>query len=395
MAELANLKLDNKPWPGGKHSLHYHYLFLSEPSPGLPQFLAVGYVDDQPFIQYDSQMGKAKPQAPWMAPVDTQYWETETQKQKAWTKVQQVEMWSVMGLHNQSNGLHSSQRMFGCDIQEDGSSSSFWQFGYDGQDHLTLDLETLSWISAQPVALQTKRWWEMEPCYAAYDKAYLESLCLVSLRRYLELGSQSLLRREPPTVRVTRHPTQDRRSLLRCWALGFYPRGISLSWWLGEEEPAPETENVETRPSGDGTYQTWSAVWVPEGEEASYSCRVQHSGLNHTLSVAWEPPSAPGLTAITIITSLATVLLVVGTVIFTKRRLQARNQESYEQAPSDCGMADPERGSTRNAQALQRCLEPQVEAGQWDRYMPGPHAPLQPWRGALLGFAWFTTHLPL
>lgn len=88
----------------GTHSLHYHYLALSEPGPGLPQFLAVGYVDDQAFIHYDSRVDRAKPQAPWMAAVDTQYWETETQKQRAWAKVQQVETWTVMGYHNQSSG---------------------------------------------------------------------------------------------------------------------------------------------------------------------------------------------------------------------------------------------------------------------------------------------------
>lgn len=92
-------------------------------------------------------------------------------------------------------GTHSTQRTFGCEIREDGCTSSFWQFGFDGQDHLSLDLETLSWVSAKPVAVQTKRWWETERCYAEYDKAYLEGLCLTSLHRYLELGSQSLTRK--------------------------------------------------------------------------------------------------------------------------------------------------------------------------------------------------------
>uniref|UniRef100_A0A8C9UMJ4 Ig-like domain-containing protein n=1 Tax=Spermophilus dauricus TaxID=99837 RepID=A0A8C9UMJ4_SPEDA len=272
------------------HSLHYHYLTLSEPGPGLPKFLAVGYVDDQPFIRYDSRRGKAELQAPWMALVDPQYWETETQKQRAWEKVQQVEMWTVMGYHNQSGGTHSAQRMFGCEIREDGRSSSFWQFGFDGQDHLSLDLETLSWVSAEPVAVRTKRWWEMERCYAEYDKAYLESLCLISLHRYLELGiprstfPTPIL--DPPMVQVTKHTTQD-GTMLRCWALGFYPPDISLSWWLGRKELVLETEHVETRPSGDGTYQTWTSVQVPAGKEAWYTCHVQHPGLKHTLTVAW------------------------------------------------------------------------------------------------------------
>lgn len=92
-------------------------------------------------------------------------------------------------------GMHSTQRMFGCEIREDGHTHSFWQFGFDGQDHLSLDLETLNWVSAKPAAMRTKSWWETERCYAEYDKAYLEGLCLVSLRRYLELGGQSLTRK--------------------------------------------------------------------------------------------------------------------------------------------------------------------------------------------------------
>ncbi|XP_032483990.1 BOLA class I histocompatibility antigen, alpha chain BL3-7-like isoform X3 [Phocoena sinus] len=285
MAELEHLKLEKKPWPTRTHSLHYYYLTLSEPGPSLPKFLAVGYVDDQPFIRFDSRVGKAEPQAPWMTPMDAQYWETETRKQEKWAEVQQVEMWTVMGYHNHSSGMHSAQRMFGCEIQEDGRYRGFWQFGYDGQDHLSLDLETLSWVSAEPVAMRTKHWWETERCYAEYDKAYLEGPCLASLHRYLELGGQRFSRREPPTVRITEHSAKDGGTILRCWALGFYPHNILLSWWLGEKEL--DSEYAETRPSGDGTYQTWAAAWVPAGKKAQYTCRVQHSSLNHTFTVSW------------------------------------------------------------------------------------------------------------
>uniref|UniRef100_A0A8D1ZI37 Tripartite motif containing 52 n=2 Tax=Sus scrofa TaxID=9823 RepID=A0A8D1ZI37_PIG len=331
MAELADLKLEKKPWPRGTHSLRYHYLALSEPGPGLPQFLAVGYVDDQVFIRYDSRRGKAEPQAPWMAHMDAQYWEKETKKQRIWAKVQQVEMWTVMGYYNQSSGMHSTQRMFGCEIQEDGHSTGFWQFGFDGQDHLSLDLETLSWVSAEPVAVRTKRWWETERCYAEYDKAYVEGVCLTSLRKYLELGGQRFSRREPPTVRVTKHTAQDGGTTLRCWALGFYPQDISLSWWLGEKELTSKTEYVETRPSGDGTYQTWLATQVPAGEEIQYTCHVQHSSLNHTLTVTWESPSSSGLIAMII--SPILVLLVVCVVILIKCLQETRSKEAYEQAP--------------------------------------------------------------
>lgn len=65
----------------------------------------MGYVDDQPFIRYDSHVGKAKPQAPWMAPMDTQYWEIETKKHRSWVEVQQVEIWTLMSYYNHSGGM--------------------------------------------------------------------------------------------------------------------------------------------------------------------------------------------------------------------------------------------------------------------------------------------------
>ncbi|XP_037673632.1 DLA class I histocompatibility antigen, A9/A9 alpha chain-like isoform X3 [Choloepus didactylus] len=246
IAQLANLKLEFKPWPGGTHSLHYHYLTLSEPGSNLPDFLAVGYVDDQPFIRYDSRLGKAKPQALWVAPIEAQYWEMETQKQRGWEKVQQVEIWTMMRYHNRSS--------------------------------------------------------------------------------------------EPPKVQVTKHLAQDGCAMLKCWALGFYPKDITLSWWLGGEELTLETEQVETRPSGDGTYQTWAVMHVCKGvAETQYTCHVQHPSLNSTLIVAWEPPSCCGPKAVIIITSLFIALLVAG-IVFWKTWLQAKKKTSYKQAPGDCVM---------------------------------------------------------
>ncbi|XP_049730438.1 major histocompatibility complex class I-related gene protein-like isoform X4 [Elephas maximus indicus] len=256
MAELASLELENKSWPRGTHSLRYHYLALSEPGPGLPQFLAVGYVDDQPFIRYDSRVGRAQSQAPWMVLVDAQYWERETQKQRGWEKVQQVEMWTVMGYHNLSSGKHSAQRMFGCEIQEDGRSNSFWQFGFNGQDHLSLDLDTLSWVSAHPVALRTKRWWETERCYAQYDKAYLQGLCLTSLRRYLELGGQSLTRTESPS-----HPRLIADLVIFSILVTISPVAAVVIW-IKKKPSARDKESYQQAPGEEDLHKSQSTSRV-------------------------------------------------------------------------------------------------------------------------------------
>lgn len=53
----------------------------------------------------------------------------------------------------------------------------------------------LNWVTANPMALWTKHWWQTERCYAEYNKAYLEGPCLAYLHRYLELGGQRFTQR--------------------------------------------------------------------------------------------------------------------------------------------------------------------------------------------------------
>ncbi|NWR96044.1 HMR1 protein, partial [Furnarius figulus] len=61
-------------------SLRYLDVAVSEPSPGVPQFMSMGFLDGIPITRYDSKQGRMEPQTPWMeAGVELGYWDEETQ----------------------------------------------------------------------------------------------------------------------------------------------------------------------------------------------------------------------------------------------------------------------------------------------------------------------------
>uniref|UniRef100_H9H2Y6 Ig-like domain-containing protein n=1 Tax=Macaca mulatta TaxID=9544 RepID=H9H2Y6_MACMU len=184
-------------------------------------------------------------------------------------------------------GPHTFQELYGCDLGPDGRFlRGYDQFAYDGKDYLALNEDLRSWTAGDTTAQISRRKWEVTR-EAERVRAYLEDRCLEWLRRYLENRKETLQRADPPKTHMTHHPVSDHEATLRCWALGFHPVEITLTWQQDGEDQTQDTELVETRPAGDGTFQKWGAVVVPSGEEQRYMCHVQHEGLLEPLTPRW------------------------------------------------------------------------------------------------------------
>ncbi|EPY75256.1 major histocompatibility complex class I-related gene protein isoform 3 precursor, partial [Camelus ferus] len=95
-------------------------------------------------------------------------------------------------------GLHTYQRMMGCELLEDGSTTGFLQYAYDGQDFLIFNKDTLSWMAMDNVAHITKRAWEANRHELQYQKNWLEEECIACLKRFLEYGKDTLQRTGVP-----------------------------------------------------------------------------------------------------------------------------------------------------------------------------------------------------
>ncbi|XP_041911578.1 H-2 class I histocompatibility antigen, L-D alpha chain-like isoform X38 [Arvicola amphibius] len=231
--------------------------------------------------------------AVWMKQEGPEYWERQTQIAKEHEQNFLVSLRTLLGYYNQSEGgFHTVQRMYGCHVGSDGRLlRGYSQFAYDGCDYIALNDDLNTWAAADTAAQISRHKWE-QAGDAQRWKIYLEETCVQWLRRHLENGKDALQRTDPPKAHVTHHPGPKGEVTLRCWALDFYPASITLSWQREEEEQTQDMELVETRPSGDGTFQKWASLVVPSGEEHKYTCHVHHEGLPEPLTLRWEPPQS-------------------------------------------------------------------------------------------------------
>ncbi|XP_059256541.1 popy Class I histocompatibility antigen, A-1 alpha chain-like [Mustela nigripes] len=252
-----------------------------------------------------------EPLVPWMEQEGPKYWDQQTQNARHHAQTFQVNLHTALGYYNQSEaGSHTLQGMFGCDLGPGGLLlHGYEQLAYDGVDYIALNEDLSSWPAADTVGQMTRRKWEAAGA-AEHYRSYLEGTCVESLRKYLEKGKETLLRTEPPNTQMTQHPIFDKEVTLRCWALGFYPAEITPTWQRYGEDLTQNTELVETRPAGDGTFQRWAAIVVPSGEEQKYMCHMQHEGLREPITLRWDPPP-PTIPITWIIAGLALPVVIV------------------------------------------------------------------------------------
>uniref|UniRef100_A0A8C0XLM5 Ig-like domain-containing protein n=1 Tax=Castor canadensis TaxID=51338 RepID=A0A8C0XLM5_CASCN len=260
---------------------------ITQPGHPEPRFIAFGYVDDTQFVWYDSDA------LAQFARASGQFHREKilTNHHPAFSRgaglSERGGIRSTRLIADLVPGYHSIQSMRGCYMERDGRFlSKYYRTAYDGMDHISLNEDLHSWTAANRVALITQDKYETTG-EAEHHRPYLEVTCMEWLRSHLEKGKEILQRTDSPKTHITHCPISDHEATLRCWALGFYPKEITLTWQLDGEDLSQDMELVETRPAGDGTFQKWAAVVVPSGEEERYMCHMQHEGLREPLTLRW------------------------------------------------------------------------------------------------------------
>ncbi|XP_060763868.1 DLA class I histocompatibility antigen, A9/A9 alpha chain-like [Neoarius graeffei] len=302
------------------HSLQYQYTAVT-PGVNLPEFTAVGLVDGEQFVFYDTNIKKMIPKTEWIKMIsadDPRYWDRETEDKRNEYYTLKVNMERVMQSFNQTQGVHTLQRMYSCELDDDDDTTRGYDlYGYDGEDFMSLDLKTGTWTEANPQAGELIKKWDPTDVKAKYWKSYLEYDCIYWLKKFVSYGRETLERKVRPEVSVFQKHSPSPEVV--CHATGFFPKALNITW----QKDGEDMEITEPLPNQDGSFQKRSILKVPaeELQKHKYTCVVQHSSLEKEL--VRELPkgggSGGGQIVIGIIVAVI-VLAVVAAVVFWKKR---------------------------------------------------------------------------
>ncbi|XP_052394751.1 major histocompatibility complex class I-related gene protein-like [Carassius gibelio] len=244
---------------------------------GTPEFSAVTILDGQQIDYYDSVIKKLIPKQDWMKEfASTDQWIEDTEIRKSVQQIYKKNFPLLMQRFNQTHGVHTYQRMYGCDWDDEtGKSRGFDEHGYDGEDFIFLDIEELRYITAVPQGIITMMKWNNDRERLELLKQYYKQDCIDWLKDCLKLRKD--LKRRAPEVSLVQ---TDSSSPVVCHATDFYPSAVNITWLRNGEEHDEDVDLGETLPNEDGTFQKSSILRVTpdEWEKHQYVCVVEHEG---------------------------------------------------------------------------------------------------------------------
>ncbi|XP_028283089.1 major histocompatibility complex class I-related gene protein-like [Parambassis ranga] len=270
-----------------KHSLKY-FITASSGVPDFPEFVGAAVVNDVQVGYCDSSISRAEPKQEWMKELiknDPQHLDWYTHKCHGNKEVFMANINGLKQRFNQTGGAHVLQRMNGCEWDDEtGEITGFNQYGYDGEDFIALDLQTLTWTAPKPQAFPTKLMWDTEKTRLEYNKYYYIHRCPDWLKKYVQYGRSDLQRADHPSVSLLQKTPS---SAVSCHATGFYPDRALMFWSKDGEEIHEGVEHGEILPNHDGTFQMTvdlNVSSVPEEDWRRYHCEFQLSGVQDIIA---------------------------------------------------------------------------------------------------------------
>ncbi|XP_073319278.1 major histocompatibility complex class I-related gene protein-like [Pagrus major] len=317
-----------------RHSLRF-ILTGSSGLPDLPEFVAATVVDENLLGYCDGSKKIIDPKHDWVKKLlEDDPNQLENYKGLCFElgpTLFKATINSLKQRFNQSGGVHILQNMNGCEWDDETREViGFSQFGYDGEDFLSIDLKTETWIAPKPQAVITKLRWDADKARIKNIQNYLTVIFPQWLKKILDYGRSFLLRTELPSVSLLQKTPS---SPVSCHATGFYPHRASLVWRKDGEELHEEVDHGEILPNHDGTFQmsvdlNLSSV-TPE-DWTRYDCVFQLYGVKEDIITKlekdrirsnWVKPSDMTVLVTAAVVVLALILIgAAGFIVYKKKK---------------------------------------------------------------------------
>ncbi|KAM3610660.1 uncharacterized protein V6R79_007043 [Siganus canaliculatus] len=304
-----------------KHSLEF-FITATSGIQNHPEFVGVAMVDDVQAGYCDSSHKTAEPKQDWVRKLvkdDPQQLEWYSLKCLERHKFFRDNLNNLKQRLNQTGDVRILQRINGCEWDDKtGEVTAFSQYGYDGEDFISLDLKNLTWIALKPEAVFTKFNWETDRTRFEYYKDFYAHICPDWIKKYVNYGRNFLQRKDFPSMSLLQKTPS---SPVRCLATGFYPKMASLVWRRDGVEIHEDVEHGEILPNQDGTFQMsvdLDVSSVRAEDWGSLDCVFQFSGVKEDMvtrlrkdqiKTNWDASSAP------VFLSRKAAVAVVGLVI--------------------------------------------------------------------------------
>ncbi|XP_044518628.1 MHC class I-like protein MILL1 [Gracilinanus agilis] len=171
------------------HRLQYNFIAMSNPDQERSSYSALVYLDDQLFLHYDSKNQLELRNTSFEMVEQTDIWkkEIENLEEMRWKLRTTLAKVTQKNQENtrMGSGSHTLQVILGCDLHKNGKTRGFLKYGYDGENFLTFQLETLTWKADHPAAISIKNDFDTDLIETKLNKAKVEQECPNQLQAYL------------------------------------------------------------------------------------------------------------------------------------------------------------------------------------------------------------------
>nr|QER90674.1 MHC class II beta antigen [Acipenser dabryanus] len=163
-----------------------------------------------------------------------------------------------------------------------------WRYVFNQEEYVHYDSKIQKFVGNTACGVKNAEEWNK-------DKAQLAGL-LGEVDRYCKYNAELDLsftadRKIPPAVRVRsiKPFSSQHQTMLVCYAFGFYPRDIKVTWLRNGVKVTADVSSSELLHDGDWTYQIHSYLELTPQSGDSYTCRVEHSSLAEAIEEKWDP----------------------------------------------------------------------------------------------------------